>query len=958
MGDIPGEELQKQQLDQPLLQSNVLQENNLNIQNNNLAVQHDLADLQQNRQSVQQEPDAEVDIHAKEGNLLYNFLSYAKAVTKLDLVLEKEGFDAALETGKKDSSAYVQLRRAINRVKELFNAASREKKIDPGDALAAAMRLGETATGYYDLHRGTRLTNKGISRKESAVKLHELSNEFYHAMAKDLNLEKRGADEEVPFEDKAIYATSYENTRKHTKRLTLLVKSYKKWAKHFAFQEGREREKIKEKLFLFAPYEEDIKAYEEGHKSLNKKYDPEIKDMIDLWHEYKLRDRVLSHFEKDENLKEKTKDTLQDMITEHADRYGEKEKEKKISGELDQSLSKNQLILLDKIDQWFIRNYNNSGIIGKVFGVCNHHGEIISELFSKSKRERLFIYYLIETGKRKSPEVLDVFNSQISYIPNVDKFKDQLIASKLKVITHLTGTYIYMNKLTEAMQINRAFKDEIKNAAEIEQKSLEQKEAPSIEEPMEEKNEKDVLEGVRQDALIKFYTAGKEYRELMLRTAAEKDNKTKAFLESETKKKAGELETARQRLINADNAFDKNLETDTAYKPQTNVADTNFYSSLYGTAVGSAGEFTGMGTNYAMKGAAAVRNLGGKSIGRGGSVSWGLSSTQLARTNLYVGEYTTAGINAISQLVSAGAALYSLSKNAGNMNAGEIGFTVADILKNIASTGKGVFNTIQAARHYTEQIAGSVSADKAYEASKNLKIAGVVLGSVSALIGTGKTISGGLDIRNAKSASMYFKLKDQLIRNPEESERDRSKKERESRYEKNMLRLSEKMSKHKTLFSAMDTVISIMAPAGLVIPGLGLVSIGAGVGSSILNVSMLGDVKTDMIDQYLQLDSLYENCLKKMKEDHHEIHDKKAFKEQLRRRLLASAGFSDVASAADQIAKRYTDFIRYKLFNPEANISETERNGYIQLIKSFGLPYDEEKGKPDAYMLARKISGR
>ena len=156
----------------------------------------------------------------------------------------------------------------------------------------------------------------------------------------------------------------------------------------------------------------------------------------------------------------------------------------------------------------------------------------------------------------------------------------------------------------------------------------------------------------------------------------------------------------------------------------------------------------------------------------------------------------------------------------------------------------------------------------------------------------------------------------------------------------------------------MDTVISIMAPAGLAIPGLGLVSIGAGIGSSILNVSMLGDIKTDMIDQYLQLDSLYENCLKKMKEDQHEIQDKKAFKEQLRRRLLASAGFSDVASAADQLAKRYTDFIRYKLFNPEANITETERTGYIQLIKSFGLPYDEEKRKPDAYMLARKISGR
>ena len=968
MGDVPGEELQMQ-LVQPVLQhqQDNLQEDELNARNNALAMQQDMSVLQQNRQEAQQDAVAEIDIHAKEGNILYNFLSFGKAVTKLDSILEEEGFDAALETAKKDNSSLVQLRHAINRVKELFAAASREEKIDPGDALAAAMRLGETATGYYDLHRGTRLTKKGVSRKASAIKLHELSNEFYHAMARDLDLEKRGADEEAPVEEKVIYASEYESSRKHTKRLTLLVKSYKKWAKHFAFQEGREREKIKEKLFLFAPFEEDIKAYEEGHKYLQKEYDPEIKAMIDLWHEYKLRDRVLDYLEKNGDVKEKTKDPLQDMIRGQADRYGEREREKELSGkELDQSLSRNQLMMLDKIDRWFIRNYNNSGIIGKVFGVRNHHGEIISELFSKSKRERLFIYYLIETGKRKSPEVLDVFNSQISYIPNVDKFKDQLIASKLKVITHLTGTYIYMNKLTEAMQINRVFKDEIKNAAEIEQRSKEQEkktEAPSTVEPeaaTEEQNMmKDAaLEAARQASLIEFYNAAKEYREMMLRTAMEKDKKTKAFLDSEAKKKAGVLETARKRLIDADDAFEKKLETDTAYKPQTDIADTNFYSSLYGTAIGAAGEFTGMGTDFAMKGAGAVRNLGGKTIGRGGSVSWGLSSTQMARTNLYVGDYTAAGINVISQLVSAGAALYSLSKNAGNMNAGEVGLTVADIFKNLAATGKGVFNTIQSARHYAGQVSGSVNLDKVYEASKNLKIAGVVLGTTAVVIGAGKTISGGLDVRNAKKASEYFKRKNQMIQDPEASGQDRSKKERELRYEKKMLRLSEKMSKHKTLFSAMDTIVSAMAPAGLFLPGVGLLAIGAGVGASIMNASMLGDIKTDMIDQYLQFGPLYENALNKMKEEGREIHDKKAFKEQLRRRLLAAAGFSDVASAADQIAKKYADFIRYKLFNPDSRISEDERNGYIQLIKSFGLPYDEKKGKPAAYMLARKMSGR
>ncbi len=975
MGDLPGEELNRQpeQLEQPAQQSLLSRQSepqemkDINAKVSTFATQQEQLNLQQQQTDLQKTLNEEVDVPLREGTLRDRFLIFGKAVTKLDHALEDEGYDAALKTGKKDDSSFVQLRRAIERVKNLYDAAAKEEKIDSGDALVAVMRLAETANGYYDLHRGSRLTGTGKSRKGSAVKLHELSNAFYLAMARDLNLEKRGEDEEPLEKDKAAYAEAYQSDKKHTKRLKLLAEHYKKWAKHFAFQEGREREKIKDKLALFSPFEEDIKAYEEGHKQLGKNYNPEIKAVIDLWHEYKLRERVLSHYEENGDLKEKMQDSLQDMITGQVDQYGEKEKEKKLAAEeMDQTLSKSQLLMIDRIDRWFVRNYNNSGIIGSMFGVRNHHGEIISELFSKTKRERLFIYYLIETGKRKSPEVIDAYYSQNSYLPNVDNFKKQMLTSKWKIIPHLTGTYVYMNKLTEAMQINNAFKDDIKNAAELEQKSREwkeKKEAPTFEESregMKETDEKlpDVLESARQDAVIEFYTVGVEYREVMVKTAMEKDRKKKAALKERLAVKAEEMEAARQKLIDADDAFGKQKKTDTAYKPDTNVLDTNFYGSLYGTGVGAVGASAGKGMDAVLKGAAAVRNLGTDVIGKGKHVSWGLSGTQIARSNLYAGAYTTSSINAISQLVSVGAALYGLTKHAGNMNAGDIGFAVADIIKNIASTGKDVYNTIQTAQHYAGQAAGTVDAEKAYEVTKKLKMAGVVLGATSVLIGTGKTISAGLDIRNSKKATEYFKRKNELIREPEKSEQEKKKREKELRYEKNMLRLSGKMSKYKTTFAAVDTVISTMAPASILIPGLGLISIGAGIGSSIMNVSMLGDIKTDMIDQYLQFDSLYENALKKMKAENREIHNKKAFKEQLRRRLLACAGFSDVASAADQIGKKYADFIRCKLFEPGSGISGDEKKAYIQLIKSFGLPYDEKKGKPDAYMLARKISGR
>ncbi len=39
-------------------------------------------------------------------------------------------------------------------------------------------------------------------------------------------------------------------------------------------------------------------------------------------------------------------------------------------------------------------------------------------------------------------------------------------------------------------------------------------------------------------------------------------------------------------------------------------------------------------------------------------------------------------------------------------------------------------------------------------------------------------------------------------------------------------------------------------------------------------------------------------------------------------------------------------------------IDEDEREAYIQLIKSFGLKYDEEKEMPPLGLPARKMSGR
>ena len=79
----------------------------------------------------------------------------------------------------------------------------------------------------------------------------------------------------------------------------------------------------------------------------------------------------------------------------------------------------------------------------------------------------------------------------------------------------------------------------------------------------------------------------------------------------------------------------------------------------------------------------------------------------------------------------------------------------------------------------------------------------------------------------------------------------------------------------------------------------------------------------------------------------------------MRRVVAASAGYADVISACDQIAKTYADLICRGLFGGEEDRVEGEqRDGYIQIVKSFGLPYDEKKKIPDPDLLARRMNGK
>lgn len=99
---------------------------------------------------------------------------------------------------------------------------------------------------------------------------------------------------------------------------------------------------------------------------------------------------------------------------------------------------------LNAIAQWMYRNSKEK------------HRAFINGILRKSDREKLYMYYLIEKKRRKNATPADFYNSQAeNYVPNLDAFKDQMVASKLMVWKRLKmGGKIYWSKLEDAAHVS------------------------------------------------------------------------------------------------------------------------------------------------------------------------------------------------------------------------------------------------------------------------------------------------------------------------------------------------------------------------------------------------------------------------------------------------------------------------------------------------------------------------
>lgn len=101
-----------------------------------------------------------------------------------------------------------------------------------------------------------------------------------------------------------------------------------------------------------------------------------------------------------------------------------------------------QKINMNKISQWMVRNAAGSDTASSF---------VLNFIMNQPVRLKLLAYYLIETESRRATDSLGILNSQ-GYVPDLNHFKDKMIASKFKFWKRFTGSAIYWDKLGDAMR--------------------------------------------------------------------------------------------------------------------------------------------------------------------------------------------------------------------------------------------------------------------------------------------------------------------------------------------------------------------------------------------------------------------------------------------------------------------------------------------------------------------------
>ncbi len=592
--------------------------------------------------------------------------------------------------------------------------------------------------------------------------------------------------------------------------------------------------------------------------------------------------------------------------------------------ELDKGVSKAQEAGLEEIDKWLIRNYNNGGMIGTVLSFMkNNNSDFVLNILSKSKRERLYLYYMIETKARNHQSVDDVVKSQV-YVPTLSGFKKQMLATKWKFMSRaFGGGYTYWHKMDQSIELLNIRRDELlaiyapyKNAAD------------------------DTIEYKRKREAIKLENLLNEYKTLL----SCKDSMDEETFNETVGSKIKEVEKVIYDVIG-------DLTDGGEYNRKKKVRMTDQEIKQFKTNVEYA--------NYLNHRPTFVK-----------AVDFCTSKTSSLALGLNVGVQSGSTIiNAAANVFSLATQVAVILNSAGHLSNKELGIKVIDAINTLGTTG---YKTAQSIKGIGDVFNYS---NVMGMTTPVLETFGQTVGSMAVgarAIQIGNEFYKGYQVHNVNKA-FEEKYKNQEI----------SRHEKESRYDMNMAKLINKTdAKNKVTLALNSVATALSCASAFVIPlSIWLISISLGMSciAGTVNGMMQSSVSRTLFDDFFGVQDIYKDFLARkkgwiydkdskayfdadgMKHTANELKaaDEKEFLSMLRNKIARMRGFSSISGAATMISSKYSTFILDKLFKkPYA----PDRDLYVRMVKSYGLKIKESDNpddrRPTHTNLARKITGR
>lgn len=596
---------------------------------------------------------------------------------------------------------------------------------------------------------------------------------------------------------------------------------------------------------------------------------------------------------------------------------------------IDRNVAPGQLSGIREIAQWMYRNSDDTGALS----LGNSQERFVRHVLMLPARVKLLMYYLVENKRRHNPDSLDIMQSQMNYVPKLEAFKDQMIATKWKFWKRLDGSHVYWHKLEEAMQFARPCmgilagygalgpmdsldrkpdpEADTQAGAEPAEGRLSHSADPKIQEALEKSRE-------REDALKKLLSLVAEHRNLLM----------KKERGSKVEDSAKAMEEAFRDLLAKDSAMVAQPEEEFGTSTGEKIQD---YTDLGASVVGKGGALD-LGQEDAEKLNIKLQKF----------LSWQLSNTALAKMKLSGGIFNT--VAGITSLASAVAGIYNISRDAKDMTPAEL---ISNIIE-IVSSFTDIAGTMTAGAYgiKTAALVGTTALKSAETAAEQ---AGGVVSTITGVLnfsaGTTKAVAADNDLKIARNA--HKELDAMAL-----SEEDRKKVEA-------VAALNERVNASKRSSGAMQAAAGYMQMMGgiFTLSGAGATvsSIFSTLGTAISLAASLKEYferKNNMektIDAYIKLDELWilvSNGLISKGRDRGEILSReKQIRVQIRQEAIATLGFASRQSFYRHITRAYAKFLYERAFYKEPDytqvITESEVKGggnpYAKMLAGFGV---------------------